>query len=45
MKGALKYFNETVILENTKVYWKGLLKDLKYAKSTYIKELFAKVVF
>ena len=45
MKGALKYFNETVILENTKVYWKGLLKDLKFTKSAYVRELFSKVIF
>ena len=45
MKGALKYFNETVILEKTKVCWKGLVKDLKFTKSDYIKELFAKVIF
>ena len=43
MKSVMKYFKETVVLEDTKVYWKGNVSDLSSRNSSYLKNLFDKV--
>ncbi len=44
MKSVMKYFKETVVLEDSQVYWKGDVCDLSSKKSKYLKNLFGNLI-
>ena len=44
MKSVMKYFKETVVLEDSQVYWKGDVRHLSSKKSSYLKNLFGSLI-
>ena len=44
MNSVMKYFKETVVLEDSQVYWKGNVRDLSSRNSSYLKNLFGSLI-
>ena len=44
MKGALKFFNEIIVLESSRLYWMGSTRDVQKSSKSYMKELFKGVI-
>ncbi len=43
MRGVIKYFSEVVVLENTRLHWKGEVQDVYKNPTPHVKSLFEKV--